>query len=309
MQGSSDTTQEKIYERSHMSGNMQAHIRLLRVPQYIKNVFIFLPLFFAFQITDPVLFARAAAAFVSFSLLASSVYIFNDIRDIEDDQRHPVKKNRPLASGKVEKNAALVFMVCLLVSGCAIAAMLDARLLYPMGFYLVLNWWYAVRLKHIPIVDIFIIAFGFVLRILVGAIATASYTSMWIITMTFLLALFLGLAKRRDDVLIYLRSEEKVRKSIDGYNLAFIDSAMVCMSAVIIVSYIMYTVSPDVIARMKTENLFFTTAFVVMGIMRYMQVTLVEEGSGSPTDIVLKDRFIQLSILGWLAALAVLMYL
>ncbi len=288
---------------------MQTHIRLLRMPQYIKNIFIFLPLFFAFQITDIVLFMRALAAFVAFCLLASSVYIVNDIRDIEEDRKHPVKRDRPLASGSVSKNTALVMMAFLLASGTAIAVLLDARLLYPMGLYVILNWWYAIRLKHIPIVDIFIIALGFVLRIIVGAIATASHTSMWIITMTFLLALFLALAKRRDDVLIYLRSEEKVRKSIDGYNLAFIDSAMVCMSAVIIVAYIMYTVSPDVIARMQTDKLFFTTAFVVMGVMRYMQVTLVEEGSGSPTEIVLKDRFIQFSILGWLAALAVLMYL
>lgn len=292
-----------------MSGNLRAYIRLLRMPQYIKNVFIFLPLFFAFQITDPVLFARAAAAFVSFCLIASGVYIFNDIRDIEDDRRHPVKKNRPLASGGVSKHAAVAIMICLFTSGLATALLLDAQLLYPIGLYMVLNLWYAIKLKHIPIVDIFVIATGFVLRIFVGAIATDQHTSTWIITMTFLLALFLALAKRRDDVLIYLRSEKKVRKSIDGYNLVFIDSAMVSMSAVIIVAYIMYTVSPDVIARMKTNNLFVTTAFVVMGIMRYMQLTLVEEGSGSPTEIVMKDRFIQLSILGWVATFAAFIYL
>lgn len=292
-----------------MSGNLREYIRLLRIPQYIKNVFIFLPLFFAFQITDPVLFVRATAAFVSFCLIASGVYIFNDIRDIEDDRRHPAKKDRPLASGSVSKNAAVVIMLCLFMSGFATAMLLDAHLLYPVGLYLILNFWYAIRLKHIPIVDIFIIASGFILRIFVGAVATASHTSMWIITMTFLLALFLALAKRRDDVLIYLRSEKKVRKSIDGYNLVFIDSAMVSMSAVIIVAYIMYTVSPDVIARMKTDNLFVTTTFVVMGIMRYMQLTLVEEASGSPTEIVIKDRFIQLSILGWVATFAAFIYL
>ena len=196
----------------------------------------------------------------------------------------------------------------LLVAGLAASWWLSPQMFSLLLLYLILNVAYSIRLKHIPIIDIFVIAVNFVIRIFVGGAVTHVKITMWIIIMTFLLALFLALAKRRDDVLIFLETDQKTRKSIDGYNLTFIDSAMMAMTAITIVAYIMYTVSPDVIAKFGTDRLYLTTAFVILGIMRYMQITFVEEKSGSPTEILLKDRFIQFTLLGWIFSFGILIY-
>lgn len=164
-----------------------------------------------------------------------------------------------------------------------------------------MNIAYSLGLKHITIVDIFIIASGFVLRLFAGASVIDNQLSMWIIIMTFLLALFLAVAKRRDDVLLSSQGKE-TRKNIDGYNLEFVNAVMVFMSGVIVVAYILYTVSDEVIERLNSQYLFLTTFFVILGIMRYMQLTFVEQNSGSPTKIVLKDRFLQITIMFWLAS-------
>jgi 4-hydroxybenzoate polyprenyltransferase len=179
------------------------------------------------------------------------------------------------------------------------ASLVAPKLACVLGFYFLLNLAYSVRLKHIPIVDIFFIATGFVLRVFAGAFATNIPPSMWIIIMTFLLALFMALAKRRDDVLLTSQGRA-TRKNIDGYNLEFVNAAMSVMSAVIIGSYIQYTVSEEVVQRLGTHYLYLTSVFVILGIMRYMQITFVQGASGSPTTIFLKDRFLQLTILLWL---------
>ena len=146
------------------------------------------------------------------------------------------------------------------------------------------------------------------IRIFVGSQAGNIRPSMWIIIMTFLLAIFIALAKRRDDVLIYLESGNKARKVIDGYNLEFLNTTMVIMASVVIVSYIMYTISPDVVGRMHSDKLYLTVVFVILGLLRYMQITIVEKKSGSPTEILLKDRFLQISVLGWIITFILLIY-
>jgi 4-hydroxybenzoate polyprenyltransferase len=287
---------------------MKDYFRLLRVHQYLKNLFIFLPLFFSLRIVEADLLVNASLAFAIFSAIASAVYIFNDFLDIEEDRAHPVKKDRPLAAGRVSPRVALTIAAALLVAGLAASWVLSPDMFSLLVLYGILNAAYSIRLKHIPIVDIFAIAVNFVIRIFVGGAVTHVEIYMWIIIMTFLLALFMALAKRRDDVLIFMETERKSRKSIDGYNLTFIDSAMTAMAAVTMVAYIMYTVSPDVITKFGTDKLYLTTAFVILGMMRYMQITFVEEKSGSPTEILLKDRFIQLAILGWIGSFGILIY-
>jgi len=277
---------------------MKDLLALLRPHQYIKNLFIFAPILFAFNITQENLL-HSFYAFVLFSILASSVYILNDYMDVEEDKKHPTKCKRPLASGAISlANANFLFMA---LAGLTffMAYMFNTKLLVVLFIYFALNILYSVKLKHIAIVDIFIISTGFVLRLFAGAIATDTPLSMWIIIITFLLAIFLSLAKRRDDVLLSLEGKE-TRKNIDGYNLEFVNAAMVLMSGVVILSYLQYTVSPEVISRIGSEYLYLSTFFVILGILRYMQITFVEQGSGSPTKIVLKDRFLQISILLWL---------
>ncbi len=283
-------------------------IKLLRPQQYIKNLFIFLPLFFALKITDAELLANASIAFIAFSLTASAVYILNDYHDIEEDRQHPKKKDRPLASGAISKTEALGIMAVLFVAGFGLMAMLSLQAVMILLVYVVMNIAYSLYLKHIAILDVTIIAIGFVLRLFIGSAVTDIPLSMWIVIMTFLLALFMALAKRRDDVLIFLDTGKKMRKVIDGYNLQFLDTAMAIMASVVIVSYTIYTTSPEVVTRVHSQYLYLTALFVILGIMRYLQITFVLKDSGSPTKIVFKDRFIQLTLLGWIITFAWILY-
>ncbi|WP_324172969.1 UbiA prenyltransferase family protein [Sulfurimonas sp.] len=279
---------------------MKHIITLLRPHQYIKNLFIFAPLLFSFHFSVGSLFSTVIA-FVLFCLVASSIYVLNDLMDIEEDKKHPSKKNRPLASGAVNKATAQKLIVSLSGIAFLFSFIFDLKLFAVLVLYFTLNVLYSFKLKHIAIVDIFIISTGFVLRLFAGALVTDTPLSMWIIIITFLLAIFLSLAKRRDDVLLSIAGKE-TRKNIDGYNLEFVNASMVLMAGVVIVSYLQYTVSPEVLERLNTHNLYLTTFFVVLGIFRYMQITFVEEQSGSPTKIVLKDRFLQITIVLWIAS-------
>lgn len=289
--------------------NLKDLIILARPHQYVKNTFIFLPIFFGLQITNTQFLLNAFIAFIAFSLTASSLYILNDYHDREEDRKHPVKKLRPLASGAVTTQAAMVFMVILFVSGMTLMAALSLQAVKILAFYLVMIVAYSYYFKHIAIIDVSIIAIGFVLRLFIGSAVTGIELSMWIVVMTFLLALFLALAKRRDDVLIFLETGEKMRKNVDGYNLRFLDGVMTIMAAVVIVAYILYTTSVEVTQRVGNEYLYITAFFVILGIMRYLQIAFVEEDSRSPTKVILRDRFTQLAILGWIASFSWILYL
>ncbi len=287
---------------------ISALIKLMRPHQYIKNLFIFLPIFFALKITQTDLLLDALLAFIAFSLAASAIYTLNDFRDIEDDKDHPKKKNRPLASGAISKSQAIVIMSVLFVLGFSMMTVLSLEATAILAAYVLLNIAYSFSLKHVAIIDVVIIAIGFVLRLFVGSAVTGIPLSMWIVVMTFLLALFMALAKRREDVLIYMETGKKMRKVVDGYNLQFLDTAMAIMASIVIVSYVMYTTSAEVILRINSPYLYLTSLFVVLGVLRYLQIAFVMGDSGSPTKIVLKDRFIQLVLLGWIASFAWILY-
>ncbi len=287
---------------------MKGYITLLRIPQYAKNLFIFLPLFFAQHLLEPERLVKVFLAFLGFCILASAVYIFNDLYDIKEDSQHPKKKYRPLPTGRITRGSAIGLIICLIVPGLSIAYALSQHMFYLCLLYIALNIAYSMKLKHIPILDIIVIAVCFVIRIFVGGVVGDVPIYMWIVIMTFLLALFMALGKRRDDVLILIETNIMTRKSIDGYNLRFIDTSMTIMATVVLVAYLMYTVSPEVIAKFKTDKLYITAVFVVLGIMRYLHVTMVEENSGSPTEILLKDLFIQMSLAGWIISFAWLIY-
>ena len=283
-------------------------LKLIRPSQYIKNVFIFLPLFFVGQITNSDLLINAITAFVAFSLSASAVYILNDFLDVEEDRLHPTKKHRPLASGLISKNEAFLLIAIFSVAGVSLITSQSSQALVLLLTYITLNIFYCFYLKHIPIIDITIIAIGFVLRLFLGSIVTETPLSMWIVLMTFLLALFLALAKRRDDVLHFMNTGKKMRKVIYGYNLQFIDGAMIIMASVVIVSYILYTTSLEASQRIQSEFLYLTSLFVILGIFRYLQISFVEQDSGSPTKIMIKDKFIIITILTWISSFVYLIY-
>jgi len=287
---------------------MKSLIKLIRPHQYIKNIFILLPLFFAGEILNTDKILNAVTAFAAFSLVASAIYIFNDYNDIKDDRRHPKKKHRPLASGLVNKTTALSLMVFLLLIGFSLMATISINSVIVLTIYVSINILYSLKLKRIALLDVTIIAIGFVLRLFAGSFACDVSLKVWIVIMTFLLALFLALAKRRDDVLILNKSGNKMRKSIDGYNLDLIDGAMFIMSAVVIVAYLQYTTSREIIEKFQNENLYLTTIFVIFGVMRYLQMTFVEKNSGAPTEIILKDRIMQINLLLWVLSFIWIIY-
>ena len=281
---------------------------LIRPHQYIKNLFIFLPLFFAMKITNIALLTNVSIAFIAFSLTASAIYTLNDYRDIEEDRKHPQKRNRPLASGKISKSQAVIIMAVLGMVGFILMYLLSSQAVAILLAYVVMNIAYSFFLKHIAIIDITIIAIGFVLRLFIGSAVTGIALSIWIVVMTFLLALFMALAKRRDDVLIFMETGQKMRRVIDGYNLQFLDTAMTIMASVVIVAYTIYTTSTEVVSRVNSEYLYLTALFVILGVLRYLQVAFVFKNSSSPTKIVLKDHFMQLVLLGWIITFAWILY-
>lgn len=284
------------------------YLRLLRVHQWIKNLFIFVPAFFDQKLLDVSCLSQVFTGFLAFSFVASSVYVLNDYLDLEEDRKHPKKQFRPLASGQISVFHAFSICSVILLAGIALSFYLSPLFLLFVGTYLVLNLFYTLRLKHVPILDVSIISFGFVLRVLAGGVLCFIEISEWLILITFVFALFIALAKRRDDVLLFLKSGEKTRKVVDGYNLDFLNIAMSIMASVVIVSYMMYSISDEVISKLGTEYIYLTVIFVVLGIFRYLQMAFVEENTGSPMEIIYYDRFMQLTVCAWLASVFVLLY-
>ena len=199
-------------------------------------------------------------------------------------------------------------MIILAAVGFFLMANVSTDSLFILIIYVLLNAFYSFKLKRIALIDVTIIAIGFVLRLFVGSFAYDVKLEIWIVIMTFLLALFLALAKRRDDVLIFNKSGTKMRKSMDGYNLQLIDGSMLVMSAIVIVAYIQYTTSLEIIEKFNNENLYITSLFVIFGIMRYLQITLVEKKSGSPTEIILKDKIMQTNMILWILSFTWVIY-
>lgn len=287
---------------------MKNYIKLIRPKDWAKNLFLFVPLFFAGKFFNQQILLQLSAGFFCFNLVASSIYIINDYRDIEEDKKHPVKKMRPLASGNINKTSALILGFICMSAGFTGAWMIGDKFMFVLGLYFIMNLFYSFGLKNVPILDIFIIAIGFVLRIKAGSIIGNVGLSGWIIIMVFLLALFMALAKRRDDVLLKLTSGSDMRKAVNGYNLDFINTAVSLVCAVMIVAYFMYTTSPEIIKRLQTYHLYNTCLFVLAGIFRYLQLIYVQGDSQSPTKILYKDRFIQVTIILWIISFYLILY-
>ncbi len=289
---------------------VSAVLRLIRPKQWIKNAFVFVPLFFGGELFQTDALLSGLIAFVAYCFAASSIYCFNDIHDVEADRNHPVKRLRPIASGDISiKTAYMLMATSFLLSIVTVAALDSWETMGVILFYWCLNLCYCIKLKHYAIIDVCVVAFGFVLRLMAGGMATDVVLSKWIVLMTFLIALFMSFAKRRDDVLRMERTGEPPRKNTIRYNLTFINQAITITASVTLVCYIMYTVSPDVCQRFHTDNLYLTTVFVLLGLLRYIQIAVVDQKSGDPTKIILRDRITQLIVFAWLLAFLFIIYI
>lgn len=292
---------------------MIKYLKLLRVEQWIKNFFVFVPLFFSGNITNFDLLGKSIFAFIIFSLAASSIYIINDYSDIESDRKHPEKRRRPLASGAISKRTALIFLFAL-ISLSIVLVYCGAQYFHNnfwkfatiIAFYFFMNLAYTFKLKHVAIIDVSIISLGFVLRVLAGGYATGIFISQWAILLTFVLALVLAIGKRRGE-LINAQISGKTRKALDGYNVQFADIALSVSCTLAIVCYLMFTLSPEVQQRFHAR-VFYTVIFVVFAFLRYLQQTLVYNKTESPTKIIYRDRYIQITLVLWVAAFLLQIY-
>lgn len=291
---------------------MKNLIRLIRPRHWIKNVFIFMPLFFGGAITDTTALFNTVIAFFAYSFAASAIYCYNDIVDVEQDRRHSEKCRRPIASGAVSITQGYLIMLLMLAMACATTFLVNRSPLHLQAVilgYLTLDFAYCRLLKHFAIVDVVILSFGFVMRILAGSAATGIIPSQWLVLMTFLLTLLLGFAKRRDDVLRMQRTGLAPRHNTKHYNITFINQAVTVTASVTLVCYIMYTMSYHIDRDTWVgQNAYLTTIFVLLGLLRYMQIAAVDENTGDPTKLIYHDRFLQTVIILWLIAFGIIIY-
>ena len=290
---------------------MKKTLLLIRPQQWIKNGFVLIPMFFGGRLLNADDAIASVVTFFAFSFAASAIYCFNDIVDVDADRRHSVKCHRPIASGAVSVPTAYALMAVLALLSALLLFFLPQRAGETAGivaFYFLLNMAYCLWLKRHAIIDVCTVAFGFVLRILAGGMACDVAVSNWLVLMTFLLALFLSFAKRRDDVLRMNETGEPPRRNTIRYNLTFVNQAITVTGTVTLVCYIMYTVSPEVVSRFHAPYLYLTSIFVLVGLLRYMQLTVVDEVSGDPTKILLRDRFTQAIVVAWIMAFLLIIY-
>ena len=292
---------------------MVKYLQLLRPLQWLKNTFVLAPIFFSNNLLKGNYLWPTLIVFAAFCLISSSIYCFNDLKDIETDRLHPKKCKRPIASGAVSVTAGYVMMALCLV-GALVLLPLAKSPNTPYLYIIVVGYWlmnvgYCLKLKQIAILDVSIIAIGFVMRVLIGGLTTDIWVSHWLVMMTFLVTLFLALTKRNDDYRIYEQTGLKPRVSITGYNKTFINEATAIVASITMVCYIMYTMSPEVIERMGTRYVYLTSGWALAGLLRYLQNMIVYNHSGSPTKSLVKDHFIQFCIAGWLISFFIIIYL
>lgn len=282
-------------------------LRLMRPHQWIKNGFVFLGVIFGHGWTEPTLLAGVFALFAAFCLVSSAVYVMNDIADRDADRLHPTKRLRPLARGDIGVGAARVLCIVLALAGLALAAGVSLPALLIVGAYVALNLAYSAGLKHVPILDVFIISGGFMLRILAGTTGIGIPPSKWLLLCGLMLTLFLGFGKRRSELVALTGDANGVpgqRASLDGYSKPLLDLLITVSVAGAAIGYALYTVDEKTIALHGTDRLIFTLPFVLYGLFRYLQVMYSRGGGGDPAWELLHDPHLIVATAGWLGATA-----
>ncbi len=283
-------------------------VKLARPVQWLKNGIILLALIFAGELTNPEKTEQALLAIAIFCLLSSAVYIFNDLVDREKDRRHPLKKDRPIASGRISIGTAVATIVILGNAGLAAAWLINMNFFVTAVIFLGLNLFYTLWLKHIVIVDVMCIALGFVVRAYAGAFAIDVPASKWMIINTLLLALFLGFGKRRHELIALEDGAAAHRRSLSNYSPYLLDQLMAVVTPSVLVMYMLYSFSSEVSIKLGTQNLFVTIPFVVYGLFRYLYLIHQEEKGGSPTRVLISDMPIMITVLLWLITSSLVLY-
>lgn len=283
-------------------------LKAMRPRQWTKNGFVFFGLIFDKQLFLPEPFVRTLEGFFLFCLISSSVYLFNDIADIEADRQHPEKKHRPLASGKLPIGAATTAALVLAVAALTFGYLLEPWFAAAVAVYFVINLLYSRWLKHVPVLDVLIISAGFVLRVAGGVtLITVERFSPWLYVMTVLFSLYLGFGKRRAEISLLEKGAGSHRKVLDGYTIPLLDQYITIVSGMTIVTYSLYSFSAENLPG--NHSMMLTIPFVVYGIFRYLQLIQTGHAAGSPEEVALKDRPLQATVILWGLAVIAVFYL
>jgi 4-hydroxybenzoate polyprenyltransferase len=283
-------------------------LQSLRPAQWAKNLFVLAPLVFGERLLDGEVSLRAFLALLAFCFASSSVYLINDLRDREEDRRHPLKRLRPLAAGTLSVPAAVAAVVVLAAVAASIAAWLGSGFALILGAYLLLNLLYTFQFKHMVILDVMSISFGFVLRVEAGAEATGIEVSRWLFLCTIFLALFLAFSKRRHEITLLAGEAAGQRRVLDHYSPAFLDQMINVVTASSVVSYALYAVAPETVSKYGTQDLVWTIPLVLYGIFRYLYLMYQRPGERNPTEAILRDGPFLLNILLWGLAVVWIVY-
>lgn len=283
--------------------------QLLRPQQWIKNGIVLTGLIFSGNAANPDSVIAALIATGLFCLLSSTIYIINDLADAEADRKHPIKSKRPIASGKISTATAAFLAIIIGATSLTGCYFLNFDFFLIAVAYLVLNLFYSFKLKHIVIIDVMSIAFGFVLRAVAGAVVIDVEFSGWLLISSFLLALFLGFGKRRAEIAMLEDDGSQHRPSLKHYSKYFLDQLIGVVTPAVVVCYLLYVISPEIKEKLGTDYLYLTIPFVIYGIFRYLYLIHLEDEGGSPTWLFLTDRPIMMTVLLWLATAISLLYI
>jgi 4-hydroxybenzoate polyprenyltransferase len=291
-----------------VSDALKPYVKLLRPHQWVKSSFVFVGVFFDHAWNDPEAVLAAVLAAAAFSLAASAVYVFNDFADRERDRAHPVKCKRPLAAGTVRPATAVALGLFCGVLALVLAWLASPTVMLLIGAYFVMNAAYSLGLKHVAILDVFIIAAGFMLRLLAGTIGIGIAPSQWLLLCGLMITLFLGFAKRRAELYaLHVDQAGSHRRVLDEYDPVLLDQMITVCSAGSLVTYSLYTLSPQTIALHGTEQLVWTVPLVLYGMFRYLYLLHRQRGGGDPAAELLADRQILASVVFWIAMVVALL--
>jgi 4-hydroxybenzoate polyprenyltransferase len=283
-------------------------LRSMRPAQWAKNLFVLAPLVFGRLLGDGRAVGRVLLAFAAFCLVSSAVYIVNDIRDREEDRRHPLKRLRPLAAGTLSVPAAVAAALVLFAGAAALGLPLGGRTLAVLGGYALLNFLYTAWLKHQVILDVMSISFGFLLRVLGGAAAAGVAVSSWLLLCTIFLSLFLAFSKRRHELILLAGSASEQRRVLSHYSPAFLDQMINVVTASSVVAYALYAVAPETVERYHTQHLVWTIPLVLFGIFRYLYLIYQRPGTRNPTEAILRDPPFLINMVLWGLAVVWIVY-
>jgi 4-hydroxybenzoate polyprenyltransferase len=280
----------------------------IRPQQWLKNLFIFAPLIFSENIFNRSMFLQSILAFAVFCLLSGALYILNDLKDLEEDRLHPIKSKRPLAAGELKKRQAIAAFVILSFISLLFASLVNEKFLWVCLVYYFLQIAYSFALKHVVILDVFIVASGFFLRVIAGAVAIQVQISPWLLICTTLLALFLALGKRRHEILLLDEEAVNHRPILKEYSPYLLDQMISVVTASTVIAYCLYTISGETIEKFGTNKLILTVPFVLYGIFRYLYLIHQKAEGGTPETLILKDRPLLLDIFFWVVSAALIIY-